>query len=74
MEIYVNCPLEHAWPAIQKVYIAQRRGVHRLRCPDFRPRTSLPQTPELVVECEAETPEAVARRVLALLIEKGYIR
>jgi adenylylsulfate kinase-like enzyme len=33
-----------------------------------------PETPDLVLHCEGESPEAAARRVVALLIEKDYIR
>ena len=33
-----------------------------------------PERPDLIIDCEYETAEAAARRVVALLTEKGYIR
>ena len=29
---------------------------------------------DLIVDCETETPDAAAKRAVALLAEKGYIR
>jgi len=60
VEIYVDCPPP-----------ARMAGRKTLELQDaYEP----PETPDLVVNCEDENPEAAARRVLALLEEKGYIR
>ena len=48
-----------------------------VECPTvtgLRTECEPPETPDLVLHCEGESPEAAARRVVALLIEKGYIR
>ncbi len=67
----VPCP--PAWPAIQKVSI-DSEGKPDAKVPGLQTTYEPPETPDLVLQCEDESPEAAAERVVALLVEKGYIR
>jgi len=60
VEIYVDCP-------VPKHTVGRTTPELQI---DYEP----PETPDLVVTCEAESPGAAAGRVVALLAEKGYIR
>lgn len=60
LEIYVDCPVP--------MHMAGRKT------PELQTAFEPPETPDLVTKCEGESPEAAAARVVALLVEKGYIR
>jgi adenylylsulfate kinase len=60
LDIYVDCPVP--------MHMAGRKT------PELQTAFEPPETPDLVTKCEGESPEAAAARVVALLVEKGYIR
>ena len=74
LEIYMDCPLAICMARDPKGIYRQKQGSPTEKVPGLQTAYEPPATPDLVVDCEAESPEAAARRVLALLTEKGYIR
>jgi adenylylsulfate kinase len=74
LEIYVDCPLPTCMARDPKGVYKQAQGNPAAKVPGLQTTYEPPETPDLVVKCEDESPEAAARRVVALLVEKGYIR
>jgi adenylylsulfate kinase-like enzyme len=76
LETYVDCPLSTCMARDPKGIYRQAQAGRTATVPGLQSACAYepPQTPDLVVDSESETPEAAARRVLAPLIEKGYIR
>jgi adenylylsulfate kinase len=74
LEIYVDCPLPTCMARDPKGVYRQAQGNPAAKVPGLQTTYEPPETPDLVVKCEDESPEAAARRVVALLVEKGYIR
>ena len=50
------------------------QGNPTAKVPGSSDRIRTSGSPDMVVDCEGESAEAGARRVVALLVEKGYIR
>src|SRR5579864_3255948 len=74
LEIYIDCPLETCMARDPKGIYQSAHGSATATVPGLQTAYEPPEKPDLIVDCEAETPEAAARRVIAFLIEKGYIR
>jgi adenylylsulfate kinase len=74
LEIYVECPVETCLARDPKGIYRQGQGSATATVPGLQTAYEPPETPDLVVHGEAESPESAAGRVVALLIEKGYIR
>ena len=74
LEIYVDCPLPTCMARDPKGIYRQAQGSVEAKVPGLQTAYEAPETPDLVVKCEDESPEAAAGRVVALLTEKGYIR
>lgn len=67
LEIFVDCPLSTCMARDPKGIYQSGAAVPGVQAP-YEP----PEAPDLVVHCETDPP-AAARRVIALLSEKGYI-
>jgi adenylylsulfate kinase len=74
LEIYVDCPLATRMARDPKGVYRQAQGSPAAKAPGLQTAYEAPETPDLVMNCDAESPEAAAGRVVALLVEKGYIR
>jgi adenylylsulfate kinase len=74
LEIYVDCPAATCIARDPKGIYRQGRDGKTASVPGLQAAYEPPESPDLVLHGDAETPEAAAQRVLALLIEKGYIR
>jgi adenylylsulfate kinase-like enzyme len=73
LEVYVRCPLEVLVARDPKgLYARALRG----ELPHFTGVSDPyeePDTPDLVVDTDRETPEQSAARVMELLAERGYV-
>jgi adenylylsulfate kinase len=74
LEIYVDCPLATCVARDPKGIYRQAQGSAIAKVPGLQTAYEPPESPDLVVDCEAESPESAAGRVVALLVERGYIR
>lgn len=68
IEVYVRSPIEVCMARDPKGIYRQGQAVPGLQTP-YEP----PEHPDVVVEGDREKPESGARRVMAKLIEQGYI-
>ena len=73
LEIYVDCPLSTCMARDPKGVYRQAQCGATATVPGLQTPYEPPESPDLTVDCEAEPPQAAARRVLSLLAEKGYI-
>jgi adenylylsulfate kinase len=74
LEVFVDCPLKTCLARDPKGIYRQAQGSATATVPGLQTAYQPPPRPDLIVDCEAEAPDAAAKRVVALLIEKGYIR
>jgi adenylylsulfate kinase len=74
LEIYVDCPLPICIARDPKGIYKQAQASGAAKVPGLQTPHEAPETPDLVVKCEGESPETAAGRVVALLEKKGYIR
>ena len=73
IEVYVDSPLETCMARDPKgIYRRARQGASN-NVPGLQSVYEPPQTPEVIVRGDQESPEAAAHRVIAKLIEKGYV-
>lgn len=73
VEVYVDCPLEVCMARDPKgIYRKAREGA-TTSVPGMQATYEPPERPEVVVPGDQEAPEAAARRVVAMLVEKGYM-
>ena len=73
LEVYVECPLEVCMARDPKgIYRRGLEGVLRT-VPGLQAPFEPPSHPELLVRGDLEPPEAAATRVVAKLIERGYL-
>lgn len=73
LEIYVDCPLSTCMARDPKGIYRQAQGGAIATLPGLQTPYEPPESPDFVVNCEAEPPQAAARRLLKLLADKGYI-
>ena len=74
LEIYIDCPLSTCMARDPKGIYRQAQGSATAIVPGLQTPYEPPEMPDLTTDCEAESPQLAARRVLALLAEKGYIQ
>jgi len=74
LEIFVDCPLATCMARDPKGIYRHAQGSTTATVPGLQTAYEPPESPDLVVDCEDEGLEAAAQRVVALLVEKGYIR
>ncbi|KRT70699.1 MAG: adenylyl-sulfate kinase, adenylylsulfate kinase [candidate division NC10 bacterium CSP1-5] len=73
VEVYVDCPLDVCVARDPKgIYRRAREGA-AATVPGFQAMYEPPENPEIVVRGDEEAPEVAARRVAAVLVEKGYL-
>jgi adenylylsulfate kinase len=74
IEVYVECPLEVCVARDPKgIYQKSREGV-ATKVPGIQTAYEPPEYPDVVVHGDTETPEVSVPRVVAKLIEKGYLK
>jgi len=77
LEVYVNCPLEVCMARDPKGIYRRALQAETSSVPGSVPGLQTPyeapEKPDVVVEGEGEDPESAARRIVAKLLEKGYI-
>jgi len=74
LEVYVDCPLATCMARDPKGIYRQAQASATATVPGLQTAYEPPERPDLIIDCESETAQAGARRVVALLTEKGYIR
>ena len=74
LEVYLNCPLATCMARDLKGIYREAQESATATVPGLQTAYEPPERPDLIIDCEYETAEAAARRVVALLTEKGYIR
>jgi adenylylsulfate kinase len=72
LEVYVECPLEICIARDPKGIYRQAREGAATSVPGLQAAYEPPQAPEVVVR-EHETPQAAAERLIAQLVQKGYL-
>jgi adenylylsulfate kinase len=73
VEVYVDCPLDVCTARDPKgVYRKAREGAAET-VPGMQAAYEPPEHPEVVTRGDREAPEVAARRVVAALMEKGYL-
>jgi adenylylsulfate kinase len=73
LEVYVDCPLETCMARDPKGIYRRGREGFADSVPGLQSVYEAPEAPDLVVRGGEESPEAAARRVIARLIERGYL-
>jgi adenylylsulfate kinase len=73
VEVFVDCPLEVCIARDPKGLYRKAREGGSNTMPGSQASYEPPESPDLVVHGDTDTPEAAARRILALLEERGYI-
>ena len=73
LEVYVDCPLAVCESRDPKGIYRRGREGKAPNVPGIRAAYEPPPSPDLVVRGDAETPAEAARRIVALLEEKGYL-
>lgn len=74
LEVYVDCPLATCIARDPKgIYRKAREGAAS-SVPGLQAVYEPPEDPDLVVQGDREAPESAAERVVAKLVDKGYVR
>jgi len=73
LEVYVDSPLATCIARDPKGIYRQAREGTLTTVPGLQARYEPPETPDVTIHGDRETPEVAARRVIAKLVEKGYI-
>jgi len=73
VEVYVDCPLEVCIARDPKGIYGKARGGAAGTVPGLQVSYEAPEHPEVVIRGDREPPEEAARRVVAMLGEKGYL-
>lgn len=73
VEIYVDCPLEVCMGRDPKGIYQKASAGEFTAVPGVQSTYEPPEDPDLVVRGDREAPEAAAKRVVATLVEKGYL-
>ncbi len=73
LEVYVDCPLKVCMDRDPKgIYHKAQQG-KATTVPGLQSAYEPPERPEVVVHGDWEAPEVAARRVVATLVDKGYL-
>lgn len=73
LEVYVECPLATCMDRDPKGIYRQALEGSAAMVPGLQAPYEPPETPDLVVEGDREAPEAAAGRVVALLVDRGWL-
>ncbi len=71
LEVYVDCPLSVCMDRDPKGIYRHALEGEAPNVPGLQAPYEPPETPDLIVHSDRETPEAAAERLVALVIEKG---
>jgi adenylylsulfate kinase len=72
-EVYVECPLETCMARDPKGIYRQAREGAANSVPGLQTAYEPPEAPDVLVQGDHEAPDAAAGRIVAKLIEKGYL-
>lgn len=73
LEVYIECPLAVCISRDPKgIYQAAREGAATI-VPGLQDNYEPPESPDVVVRGDSETPETAAQRVVSKLVENGFI-
>jgi adenylylsulfate kinase len=73
LEVYLDCPLETCIARDPKgIYRKGREGLADI-VPGLQAPYEPPESPDVVVRSDKETPEAAARRIIEALVDRGYV-
>ncbi|MDQ2944599.1 MAG: adenylyl-sulfate kinase, partial [Acidobacteriota bacterium] len=73
LEVYVDCPLEMCIARDPKgIYRKGHEGASHA-VPGLQATYEPPESPDVLVHGDWEVPEAAAQRVVAKLVERGYL-
>lgn len=73
IEVYVDCPLETCMARDPKGIYRQAQSSATTTVPGLQTAYEPPESPDLTIDCEADSPQSAATRVLSLLVEKRYV-
>ena len=74
LEVYVNCPLAVCTARDRKGTYRKAREGTATTVPGIQTAYEPPEHPEVVSQGNEEAPEVAAQRVVAKLIERGYLK
>lgn len=74
LEVYIDSPLDVCMARDPKGIYRQARNAKATRVPGLQTPYEAPGNPELVVHGDRERPDGAAERIIAKLMEKGYVR
>ena len=73
VEVYVDCPLDVCIGRDPKGIYQKARQGEATTVPGIQSAYEPPENPEVIVRGDQEAPEVAARRIVATLVEKGYL-
>ena len=73
LEVYVDSPLELCVARDPKGIYRQGRDGESQAVPGLQAAYEPPENPEVTVHGDRETPEAAVERIIAKLVERGYL-
>lgn len=73
VEVYVDCPLDVCIGRDPKGIYQKARQGEATTVPGIQSTYEPPENPEVIVRGDQEAPEVAARRIVATLVEKGYL-
>lgn len=73
VEVYVDCPLDVCIGRDPKGIYQKARQGKATTVPGIQSTYEPPENPEVIVRGDQEAPEVAARRIVATLVEKGYL-
>jgi adenylylsulfate kinase len=73
LEVFVDCPLDVCIQRDPKGIYRRGREGHASHVPGLQTTYEPPEKPDIVIRGNHEAPEQAARRVIAVLTEKGFL-
>jgi adenylylsulfate kinase len=73
LEVYLDCPLETCMARDPKGIYRKGREGSAETVPGLQATYEPPESPDVVVQGDREIPELAARRIIAKLVDRGYI-
>jgi adenylylsulfate kinase len=74
LEVYVECPLETCIRRDPKGIYRKARQGEASQVPGLQTQYESPENPEIVIHGDRDNPEEAARRVVEVLVRKGWLR
>ena len=73
IEVYVECPIEVCVQRDPKGIYRQAREGRAAHVPGIQEAYEPPESPDLVVRGDTDTPEDAAERIIDLLVRRGFV-